>query len=78
MAVKVAQLSDFKDFGAERFEDTFMFNERPLHREYAYLRFVNSHYFPLSAISSAISCSLIPTMASPKSSESLAISFASV
>ena len=37
-----------------------------------------AHHFPLSAISSAISFSLMPTMASPKSSESLAMSFASV
>ena len=37
-----------------------------------------SHYLPLSAIKSSISCSLIPTIASPKSSDNSAISFASV
>ena len=42
------------------------------------LRFQSSFYFPRSAIKISISCSLIPTIASPKSSESSAISFASV
>ena len=35
-------------------------------------------YFPLSAIKSSISCSLIPTIASPRSSDNSAISFASL
>ena len=38
----------------------------------------SSSYFPLSAISNSISCSLIPTIASPRSVESSAINFASV
>ena len=42
-------------------------------------KYCNSHvYFPLSAISKAISCSLIPTMASPSPADNSAISFASV
>ena len=76
--VEVAQLPDFKDFGTERLQNAFVFDERPLYRQHTNLWFVIVHYFPLSAMSRAISCSLMPTMASPKSSESLAISFASV
>jgi hypothetical protein len=31
-AVQVAQLPDFKDFGAERLQDAFVLDERPLYR----------------------------------------------
>ena len=41
-------------------------------------RLQSSSYFPLSAINNSISCSLIPTIASPRSVESSAIRLASV
>jgi hypothetical protein len=31
-AVQVSQLADFKDIGAERLQDAFMFDECPLYR----------------------------------------------
>ena len=51
----------------------FVFNKSALNGEYC-----NLHYLPLSAMRSWISLSLMPTIASPRSSESSAIIFASV
>ena len=69
----VAELSDLKGLHPQTVEHLLMFYECPLKGEDGY-----SHYFPLSAISSCISCSLMPTIASPKSSERVAMSLASV
>ena len=60
--------------GSKFFQYMFMFDKCTLQGKYC-----NGHvYFPLSAISKAISCSLIPTMASPSPADNSAISFASV
>ena len=58
---------------AELFQFLFVFNKSALNGEYC-----NLHYLPLSAMRSWISLSLMPTIASPRSSESSAIIFASV
>ena len=57
---------------SQALEHLFMFDKGPLQGEYC-----DSH-LPRSAIKSSISCSLIPTIASPRSSESSASSLASL
>ena len=73
MGLVILCLTQFYAVCAERANHLFMLCKGTLQSENC-----NCHYLPLSAIKSAISCSLIPTIASPKSAESSAIIFASV
>ena len=68
----VFQLAQLESLDSKALEHLFMFDKGPLQGEYC-----DSH-LPRSAIKSSISCSLIPTIASPRSSESSASSLASL
>ena len=68
----VALLPHLETLHAQPRQHLPVFNEGPLKGQYRY-----SH-FPRSAIKSSISCSLIPTIASPRSSERLASKAASL
>ena len=68
----VFQLAQLESLDSQALEHLLMFDKGPLQGEYC-----DSH-LPRSAIKSSISCSLIPTIASPRSSESSASSLASL
>ena len=67
----ICELTYLKSFHAQLLQALLMLYESPLQGKNCY-----SH-FPRSAISSSISCSLMPTIASPRSSLSAAKSLAS-
>ena len=71
----IGPLTKLDAFAPQLRQRALMLDKRPLNSQNSDFL---SHYLPRSAMRRAISLSLIPTMASPKSSESSAMSLASV
>ena len=76
----IRQLAYLKGFDTETLEHTLVLYEGTLKCQYSNSHYTVSfkNYLPRSAMSTSISCSLIPTIASPRSSDNSASFFGSL